>query len=54
VEGFNEMMKKPIENGFKQIEGFPQKGVYGRIAFFIPPPFIGGENRDLGGRRRNE
>lgn len=37
VEGFDEVMKKLIENGFKLIEGFPRKGVHGRIAFFIPP-----------------
>ena len=37
VEGFDDAMKKLMENGFKLIEGFPQKGVHGMIAFFIPP-----------------
>jgi methylmalonyl-CoA/ethylmalonyl-CoA epimerase len=37
VERFDDVMKKLMENGFKLIEGFPRKGVHGRIAFFIPP-----------------
>jgi methylmalonyl-CoA/ethylmalonyl-CoA epimerase len=37
VKGFNQVMKKLMENGFKLIKGFPRKGVHGRIAFFIPP-----------------
>lgn len=37
VEGFDDTMKRLMENGFKLIEGFPRKGVHGRIAFFIPP-----------------
>jgi len=37
VEGFDDAMKRLMENGFKLIEGFPRKGVHGRIAFFIPP-----------------
>lgn len=37
VEGFEDAMKRLLENGFKLIEGFPRKGVHGRIAFFIPP-----------------
>lgn len=37
VEGFDNAMKRLMENGFKLIEGFPRKGVHGRIAFFIPP-----------------
>jgi len=37
VEGFDDAMKRLMENGSKLIEGFPRKGVHGRIAFFIPP-----------------
>jgi len=37
VERFDEVMKGLVEKGFKLIEGFPRKGVHGRIAFFIPP-----------------
>jgi hypothetical protein len=37
VEGFDDTMKRLIGNGFKLIDGFPRKGVDGRIAFFIPP-----------------
>lgn len=37
VEGFDDTMKRLIGNGFKLIDGFPRKGVHGRIAFFIPP-----------------
>jgi len=37
VEKFDDAMKRLMENGFKLIEGFPRKGVHGRIAFFIPP-----------------
>lgn len=37
VEGFDNAMSRLLENGFKLIEGFPRKGVHGRIAFFIPP-----------------
>ncbi len=37
VKGFDDTLKKLMESGFKLIEGFPRKGVYGRIAFFIPP-----------------
>ncbi|MBM4341294.1 MAG: methylmalonyl-CoA epimerase [Deltaproteobacteria bacterium] len=37
VEEFDETLKRLMENGFKLIEGFPRKGVHGRIAFFIPP-----------------
>ncbi|MEW6374882.1 MAG: VOC family protein [Thermodesulfobacteriota bacterium] len=37
VERFDETMEKLKENGFELIEGFPRKGVHGRIAFFIPP-----------------
>ncbi len=37
VEGFDDAMSRLLENGYKLIEGFPRKGVHGRIAFFIPP-----------------
>lgn len=37
VEDFDETMRQLLENGFKLIEGFPRKGVHGRIAFFTPP-----------------
>jgi methylmalonyl-CoA/ethylmalonyl-CoA epimerase len=37
VKEFDDAMKRLTENGFKLIEGFPRKGVHGRIAFFIPP-----------------
>ena len=37
VERFDDTMKRLIGNGFKLIDGFPRKGVHGRIAFFIPP-----------------
>jgi len=37
VEGLDEAMKKLTENGFSLIEGFPRKGVHGKIAFLIPP-----------------
>jgi len=37
VEGFDEVMKKLVKKGFTLVEGFPRKGVHGRIAFFIPP-----------------
>jgi len=34
---FNRTMERLMVEGFKLIEGFPRKGVHGRIAFFIPP-----------------
>jgi methylmalonyl-CoA/ethylmalonyl-CoA epimerase len=37
AEAFNKTMEKMKENGFVLVEGFPRKGVHGRIAFFIPP-----------------
>lgn len=37
VERFDETMEKMKENGFVLVEGFPRKGVHGRIAFLIPP-----------------
>lgn len=37
VEAFDEVMENLVKNGFELIEGFPRKGVHGRIAFFIPP-----------------
>jgi len=37
VEAFDKTMEKMKENGFVLVEGFPRKGVHGRIAFFIPP-----------------
>jgi methylmalonyl-CoA/ethylmalonyl-CoA epimerase len=37
VEGFDLALKKLKGNGFTLVEGFPRKGVHGRIAFLIPP-----------------
>jgi len=37
VERFDEVMMDLIKKGFALVEGFPRKGVHGRIAFFIPP-----------------
>jgi methylmalonyl-CoA/ethylmalonyl-CoA epimerase len=37
VERFDETMEKMKGNGFVLVEGFPRKGVHGRIAFLIPP-----------------
>ena len=37
VEDFEEAMERLKANGFRLLEGFPRKGVHGRIAFFIPP-----------------
>jgi len=30
-------MEKLMTTGFSLVEGFPRKGVHGKIAFFIPP-----------------
>ena len=37
VDKFEDAIKKLEKIGFKLIEGFPRKGIHGRIAFFIPP-----------------
>ena len=37
VEEFEKAMKRLEETGFELIEGFPRKGIHGKIAFFIPP-----------------
>ena len=37
VEGFDVVLTKLKESGFTLVEGFPRKGVHGRIAFLIPP-----------------
>ena len=37
VEGFDETMEKLMAERFSLVEGFPRKGVHGKIAFFIPP-----------------
>ena len=37
VEKFNETMTNLMTQGFSLIEGFPRKGVHGKIAFFVPP-----------------
>ena len=37
VEAFDKTMETMKENGFVLVEGFPRKGVHGRIAFLIPP-----------------
>ena len=34
---FDRTMERLMAGGFKIIEGFPRKGVHGRIAFFVPP-----------------
>ena len=40
VEKMEEALKKLKKKGFKLIEGFPRKGVHGKIAFLIPPHTI--------------
>jgi methylmalonyl-CoA epimerase len=37
VEKFDEAMADLVAQGFSLVEGFPRKGVHGKIAFFIPP-----------------
>lgn len=37
VEGFDAVLTKLRESGFALVEGFPRKGIHGRIAFLIPP-----------------
>jgi len=37
VEEMEKALKKLEKKGFKIIEGFPRKGVHGKIAFLIPP-----------------
>lgn len=37
VEHFDETMANLVAHGFSLVEGFPRKGVHGKIAFFIPP-----------------
>ncbi|NWG01567.1 MAG: VOC family protein [Syntrophaceae bacterium] len=37
VEAFDKTLEKMREKGFELIQGFPRRGVHGRIAFFIPP-----------------
>jgi methylmalonyl-CoA epimerase len=37
VEKFDEAMANLTSNGFSLVEGFPRKGVHGKIAFFVPP-----------------
>lgn len=37
VESIDKIIERLVEAGFTLIEGFPRKGVHGRIAFFIPP-----------------
>jgi methylmalonyl-CoA/ethylmalonyl-CoA epimerase len=37
VEQFDKTMANLVAQGFKLVEGFPRKGVHGKIAFFIPP-----------------
>jgi len=37
VDGFDQTMEKLMDAGFSLVEGFPRKGVHGKIAFFIPP-----------------
>jgi len=37
AEGFDGVLTKLKESKFTLVEGFPRKGVHGRIAFLIPP-----------------
>ena len=37
VDRFDQTMEKLMTTGFSLVEGFPRKGVHGKIAFFIPP-----------------
>jgi methylmalonyl-CoA/ethylmalonyl-CoA epimerase len=37
VENFAEAMETLRQAGFDLVEGFPRKGVHGKIAFFAPP-----------------
>jgi methylmalonyl-CoA/ethylmalonyl-CoA epimerase len=37
VEQFDQTMANLKAQGFSLVEGFPRKGVHGKIAFFIPP-----------------
>jgi methylmalonyl-CoA/ethylmalonyl-CoA epimerase len=37
VTQFDKTMANLIAQGFSLVEGFPRKGVHGKIAFFIPP-----------------
>lgn len=37
VEPFDATMENLLTQGFSLVEGFPRKGVHGKIAFFIPP-----------------
>jgi len=37
VEQFDKTMANLVAQGFSLVEGFPRKGVHGKIAFFIPP-----------------
>lgn len=37
VEDFDHEIKRLMKDEFKLIEGFPRKGVHGRIAFLISP-----------------
>lgn len=37
VDRLDQTMEKLKAAGFSLVEGFPRKGVHGRIAFFIPP-----------------
>jgi methylmalonyl-CoA/ethylmalonyl-CoA epimerase len=37
VDRLDQTMEKLKVTGFSLVEGFPRKGVHGRIAFFIPP-----------------
>ncbi len=37
VEGLDGAIDRLVKMGFSLVDGFPRKGVHGRIAFFIPP-----------------
>lgn len=54
VDSFERTMEKLIEMGFTLIEGFPRKGVHGRIAFLIPPYSLEERVEILEVERKNE
>ena len=37
VEGFDGVLEKLRADGFTVLEGFPRKGIFGKIAFLTPP-----------------
>jgi methylmalonyl-CoA/ethylmalonyl-CoA epimerase len=37
VDRLDQAMEKLMAAGFSLVQGFPRKGVHGKIAFFVPP-----------------